>query len=481
MVDIPFDLPRRPVGALLPYLGPVVRHGGRFGIFLILAPAIGPRGYGLFVLALSGVAIVSAPLVKSASQSLANAATLDDRHWSTALVTLMAAGAMISLVVSGMAAAIGSLVDDGSFGDLIRSLTVLPFLEALAVVPGAALRREGRAAALETASAAGIAAGGGIAIALAWAGAGAWSLVAQIVVQRLIECVVLWGIPGKRIGIVWSRRHFADLCRVLDWRATAAVLADVQRHALLLLVGLVLSPTAAGLCMLAVWPAEALSEGVFAAVPRGSPRAVVRYACRVALPATLASLQMAVALPPLLDLRWWGAVAPAQIALFMAIPAALLLVRTACGESPATSAKRRAFQAGGAIVITGLIAAHGLVAIAAANLGWAFMTATLWPPSLPRGSDWRGMLGVAVRPCLGAAAAGILLLLLAEPVALRLAPVPALCLLTGSAWLIYLVIRGEPAASWQFAAAGEGRRCPDRRRDAVTQIFDPTGFKGRGL
>jgi hypothetical protein len=89
------------------------------------------------------------------------------------------------------------------------------------------------------------------------------------------------------------------------------------------------------------------------------------------------------------------------------------------------------------------------------------------------------MLGMAVRPCLGAVAAGILLLLLAEPVALRLAPVPALCLLTGSAWLIYLVIRGEPAASWQFAAAGEGRRCPDRRRDAVTQIFDPTGFKGR--
>jgi hypothetical protein len=240
---------------------------------------------------------------------------------------------------------------------------------------------------------------------------------------------------------------------VLDWRAVAAVLAEIQRHALLLLVGLVLGPTAAGLYMLAAWSAEALSECVLAAAPHGEPREIVRLACRVALPLTLASLQMAVALPPLLDLRWWGAVAPAQIALFAAIPGALFLARTACGETQASSAKRRVFQAVGAIAVTGLAASHGLVAVAATNLGWALAVALLWPLPLAQGRDWCGMLGAVARPCLGAAAAGILLLMLAEPIALRLPPVSALCLLTGSGWLVYLMIRGDPAPSRRLPSA----------------------------
>jgi O-antigen/teichoic acid export membrane protein len=246
MVDILLDPPPRRAVALLPSLGPLVRHGGGFGVFLVLAAMIGPHEYGLFLLALSGVAIVSTLLARSASYMLDVAAMLDELHWSTALVTLIVAGATTSLLVSAIAFVVGPLVDEASFGDLVRSLTVLPFLEAMAVVPRAALRREGRPAALRVADIGGMAAGGCVAVWLAWAGTGAWSLVAQIVVQRLVECVVLWAIPGKRIGILWSWRHLTDLCRMLDWRAAAAVLADVKRPAVLLIVGLCLGPTAAG-------------------------------------------------------------------------------------------------------------------------------------------------------------------------------------------------------------------------------------------
>lgn len=453
MVDIPLDLPRRPVGAFLPYLGPVVRHGGGLGIFLALAPAIGPRGYGLFLLALSGVAIVSAVLTKSASHAVANTRTLEARHWSTVLVTLMAAGAMLSLAVSGMASAVDAFVDEPSFGELIRSLTVLPFVEALAVVPRAALRREGRTAALQAASVAGIAAGGGIAVALAWTGAGTWSLVAQIVVQRLVECVVLWGVPGKRIGIVWSRRHFVELCRALDWEAAGAVMVEVRRYALPLAVGLALGPTAAGLYMLAAWLAEVSSECLFAGGTRGLPGEIAGLARGMVLPITLASLQMAVALPPVLDLRWWGAVVPAQIACFGVLPAALLLVGA---ETSADRARRGVFQTVGAVMLTGLLASDGLVVVAAVNLAWTSAVAIIWSLPRLRDTDWHGMLGTAFRPLLGAAAAGVLLLLLAEPVALRLAPVPALCLLTGSGRLVYLVIRGSPQPAPRVTSPGRG-------------------------
>src|SRR5271170_8314670 len=69
------------------------------------------------------------------------------------------------------------------------------------------------------AGAVGPAAGGGAAVALAWAGAGPWSLVAQIIVQRFVECGLLWGMAGARIGIAWSRQHFVELLRALDLRA----------------------------------------------------------------------------------------------------------------------------------------------------------------------------------------------------------------------------------------------------------------------
>ena len=37
--------------------------------------------------------------------------------------------------------------------------------------------------------------------------AGAWSLVAQIVIQRFFEIAILWGVAGRRIGLSWSRRQ----------------------------------------------------------------------------------------------------------------------------------------------------------------------------------------------------------------------------------------------------------------------------------
>jgi hypothetical protein len=456
MVDIPLDLPPRRAVALSPCLGPLVRHGGGFGVFLLLAAVIGPRQYGLFLLALSGVAIVSALLSKSVSCGLDNVATPDDRHWSTALVTLIVAGTALSLIVSVVAFLMGPLIDDALFGDLLRSLTILPFLEAMAVVPRAALRREGRSAPLKAADIGGMAAGGCVAAWLAWAGTGAWSLVAQIVVQRLVECVVLWAFLGKRIGILWSWRHFADLCRMLDWAAAAAVLAKAKRPAVLLLVGMCLGPTAAGFYMLAAWPAEALRQSILAGAPRGSVGEIVSHVCRLALPAVLAGAQMAVALPPVLDLRWWGAVAPAQIAVFAVIPAALICVRTACGEVRESKTQRLVLEAIGAITVTSLVAAHGLVAVISANIAWSSAVAILSPCRKLQGYDWHPALRAAIRPCVGAVAAGILLLLLAEPVALRLAPIPALCLLTGSGWLVYLLIRGDPVVTRRHPARGVG-------------------------
>ena len=260
MIEFPVDPLRRAAVVLRPYVAPVLRHAGWFGFFLILAPTIGPRGYGLFMFALSGIAIVEALLAKTALRALDNLAMLDEQHWSTALVTMMVTGTAVSLCLYAASDAIGAFVGEDSLGDIVRSLAMLPLLGALAVVPTVALQREGRPGALVAASAAGLAAGGGIAVSLAWAGAGPWSLVAQIIVQRLVECTVLWGVPGERIGIAWSGRHFTELVGALDRRAVDDVLRVVESCVPYLLIGSILGPTATGLYMLAARLAEALGD-----------------------------------------------------------------------------------------------------------------------------------------------------------------------------------------------------------------------------
>jgi PST family polysaccharide transporter len=453
MVEPPVDPPLCAGASFRPYLEPALRHLGAFGFLLVLAPIIGPRGYGVFVLALSGIAIAEALLNKTVCRALANLARAEDDHWSTTLFALIAAGGAASLAFFAITGPVSSLIGEAGFADMFQSLALLPLLGALAVVPRAILERKGRPAPLVSATAAGLAAGGGVALALAWAGAGPWSLVAQIIVQRFFECAVLWGLVGERVGIAWSRRSFAELIAALDWRALAAAWPAMARFGTCLLIGLTLGPTAAGLYFLTLCVAEAVT-GIFLTTPAslsGEPvEAAVRCVCRVVLPAAGGSVLLAIAMPALLDLRWWGAVLPAQILLLGAIPASIIALRGAIADNPAWEAYRQAVQAIAGITLIALAVPHGLTAIAAVTAGWttAVAAASLWPIRRRLGTQWHVALAAAARPCIGGGAGGLLLMVLVDPVGLRLDTLPALCLLTAAGWLCYLVIRDVRWPAW---------------------------------
>ena len=438
---------------------PIVRHAGWFGFFLVLAPIIGPRGYGIFAMALSGVAIAEALLVESIAAALVRIDRLEERHLSTALLTGVGAGAAITLLLYAAAGQFDAMLDDRRLGDIVQSLSLLPVLGGLSAVPLAVLRRRGKAGPFVAVTTAGLAAGGGVAVALAWSGAGAWSLVAQIVVQRFVECAVMWGIAARRVGLAWSRPHFAALLGALDLGTLSLVWPVISRQAPCLLIGLVLGPVATGLYLLAARLAEALGD-ILLAPPKPVRRALlVDWAGeiaapirRVALPAILSSLLLPVALPPLLDLRWWGAVLPAQILLLGLVPAALIAARAAA-VGTRNEARCRAVETIGGIAAVALAVAYGLTAIAAASLAFTSCVALagLWPIRREFGACWRRMLAGAARPLAAAAAAGLILLAVVEPVALALTPASALCLLGASGRLCYLLFDGE---AWGRLPAG---------------------------
>ncbi|HEV2187585.1 MAG TPA: oligosaccharide flippase family protein [Stellaceae bacterium] len=430
---------------------PIVRHGGWFGFFLVLAPIIGPRGYGIFAIALSGVAVVEALLVEPVAATLARLDSRDDRYLSTALVTAVGTGAAVSLLLYLAAGQFAAMLDEAPLGDIAQTLSLLPVLGGLTAVPTALLRRRGKAGPLVAATTAGLAAGGGIAVALAWSGAGAWSLVVQIVAQRLVECAVVWGMAARRIGLVWSPPHFGELFGALDLGALGRVWPVISRQAPSLLIGLVLGPVATGLYVLAARFAEAL-EDILLAVPKPVRRALLADWARqigeplrrLALPAILSSLLLPVALPPIVDIRWWGAVLPAQILLIRLIPAAAITARAAA-VGARNESRWQAIEAVGGVAVTALAAAYGLTAIAAAVLAYAIcITLTgLWPIRREFGSHWRHLFAGAARPLFASAATGLILYPIVEPVALALTPAPALCLLGAIGLLCYLLLSGN--------------------------------------
>src|ERR1700683_3680366 len=99
-------------GAWRALVEPWIRHAGWFGFFLVLAPIIGPRGYGLFVMALSGIAIVEAVLGEAVPGALVKIAPLDERHLSTALIGAVGVGAAISLMLFAAARPLDAMLED---------------------------------------------------------------------------------------------------------------------------------------------------------------------------------------------------------------------------------------------------------------------------------------------------------------------------------------------------------------------------------
>jgi O-antigen/teichoic acid export membrane protein len=445
-------VPSPPGRAWRAAIEPAIRHIGWFGFFLALAPIIGPRGYGLFAIALSGIAICDALLVQSIAATLIRVETLDERHLSTALLGGVGAGGALSLVLYAASVPLGTMLDDAPLGDIVQSLTLLPVLGALGAVPGALLRRRGKHGPLIAATTAGLLGGGGIALALASAGAGPWSLVAQIVVQRFVECLVLWGIAARRVGLAWSAPHVATLLGAINLRTLAPVWPIIARQSPALVIGLSLGPVAAGLYMLAARIAEAVHD-ILLTTPQLARRALLASWAddigalmhRVALPAVLTSVLLPVALPPLVDLRWWGAVLPAQILVLGLIPAAIIAARAAALGS-ANEALWQAAQTLGGIAAIALAAPYGLISVADASLAFAAVAAlgSVAPIRRELGLYWSRALACATRPLGAAALSGIVLHMIAEPISLALTPVGTLCLLGACGRLCYLLVGGEP-------------------------------------
>src|ERR1700733_2250320 len=156
-------------------------------LFLILAPILGPKPYGLFTIVMAFIGFCELVIVGATVEALVTHPGATDDHLRTGNLAAMLAAIAAATVAVVAAGPMANVFDAPELAPLFRALAPLPIISALTASPTAMLMREMRFRAFAVRSTVGLLSGGVVAIALAEYGAEVWALVMQILIQRMVE------------------------------------------------------------------------------------------------------------------------------------------------------------------------------------------------------------------------------------------------------------------------------------------------------
>jgi PST family polysaccharide transporter len=308
-------------------------------LFIILAPILGPRPYGLFAIVMVFVGFCEFVTVEAAAEALIGMEPLEPGHLKTATTVNLLVSVLAGAAVYLLAPLIGVAFGDDELTPLFRALCVLPALSALTSAPIAVLKRQMDFRPMAVRATLGLAIGGVVSVALALNGAGVWALIAQILVQRVAEVIILWIGAGRGalVGFGFSRSHYHDLSAYAGHVFVSRSMVFLGGQLPRVIVGYFLGPVDLGLFTLATRLPETLTQIVI------SPRSIVarvdlrRYRigedglCRafyrllrdIAILGFPMSIGAAATIPLLfsvwLDERWRGGIHAAQLT-FLTLP-----------------------------------------------------------------------------------------------------------------------------------------------------------------
>jgi O-antigen/teichoic acid export membrane protein len=316
-------------------------------LFLILAPILGPKPYGMFTIVMAFIGFCETVIVGATSESLVTIPDIDDKHLQTANLATLAIAAIASAMAFASSNLLADFFETAELGPLFRALSPLPVISALTATPIAVLSRSMRFRPLAVRSIVGLLVGGIVAVGLALNGAGVWALVAQILVQRGVELALLWSTADTRLGFQWSQPHFRDLQGYAASVGISKAMAWSGGQIPRIILGWYLGPADLGLFALAArlvdfvtqvfvvpqaWVAR-LSLREFANEPTKFAEAFQLTIRQIAFLAFPVCCGLAAIIPSLfaafLDERWTPGALAAQILVLTGIPAVFYYCFTA--------------------------------------------------------------------------------------------------------------------------------------------------------
>jgi PST family polysaccharide transporter len=422
------------------------RWGGKlfaFVIFLVLARLLDPAAFGLVALATVFVSFVQVFVNQGFAEAVVQRHDLEPAHLNTAFWTNMGMGVVMTLLGVLGAGPVAALFGEPALAPVVRVLSLAFLLSALNGVQTAVLKRDLAFRALTVRTLSANAVGGVVGVSMAFGGYGVWSLVAQQLVGKAVEVVVLWRASGWRPGTEVSREHFGDLFAFSSNVVGINVMNFLNRRSDDLLIGYFLGPVALGYYTVAYRILRTLLDvltsvtrqvafPVFSRMQREPARAraafykATQYTAFASFPVFFGLAATAPEVLPVVFGEQWAPSVP--VMQFLAVGGALVSITAFNGDvllgmGRASWGLRLSVGRGVVNVAAFAIAVHwGIVAVAAALAirVYAFFPVTAWVMRLLIGLEY----GVYLRR-LAVAFSGSLVMS-AAVVALRLAVGPAL-------------------------------------------------------
>lgn len=307
-------------------------------LFLILAPILGPRPYGQFAIVMVFIGFCELIMVDAAVEALLSVEPLEAHHLRVANFSSLSVAGVLGACLFFLAPYIAGVFRDPELEPISKALSVLPAISVLTSAPLAILKSQLRFGPIAIRSILGLAIGGVAGVFLALHGAGVWSLVAQVVSQRMAEVIILWSSARTRFGLGWSSRHFADLSHFARHIFVSRGMAFASGQIPRLILGFFLGPVDLGLYVLAarlpdmlikttIVPTCAVARVTFRQYAPGQKTLEQAFGRLTGDTAVIAfpiccggAAVMPLAFAVALDARWQPAVFAAQVMILSVIP-----------------------------------------------------------------------------------------------------------------------------------------------------------------
>lgn len=182
-------------------------------LFAIQAPLLGPRAFGLITLVMMFLGFCEWVLEIASTDALVSVRSIDAKHYTTMTTVNALFGLCVCVAAFLASGAIARFFHEPELASILKWMSPLPLISALASAPNAASRRELKFKPLAVRVLISVIIGGTVGLVLTLLHFGVWALVWQALVQRAVNVSVLWRLVDVPFRLGFSAPHFFELWR----------------------------------------------------------------------------------------------------------------------------------------------------------------------------------------------------------------------------------------------------------------------------
>lgn len=175
------------------FSGRIVRQFAGFGVGIILARILGPFDFGLVSISMVVVSIFSYFISSGLFSSIIQRENVDNNHLSSVFYFNIAVAAVLTVLVLVVAPYISVYFNAPKiFVFVLQALSSVFIISAFTQVQEAIIRKEMNFKILAQGSVLSTLISGSIGVVLAWQEYGVWSLVVQMILEKVVFLIYLW-------------------------------------------------------------------------------------------------------------------------------------------------------------------------------------------------------------------------------------------------------------------------------------------------